>query len=92
MNIENCMKPSLVKPVASFRAIKPPRTKNQMRAIATADGLAVEARWTILVAETNVIWEKEPPEGLARENAISTSPPGSCGFSVKSAMKYYAGE
>lgn len=87
MNIENSMKPPLVKPVTSFRAIKSPCTRNQLRATATADALAIKAIWITLIAETKEIWKKVPPEHMAKVNGIITNSRDTCRFTSKSAMK-----
>lgn len=88
MNIENSMKPPLAKPVTSFRAINSPRTRNQLRETATADALAIKARWITQIGETRKIWKKVTPEGMAKVNVIITNSQDKCRFTSKSAMKH----
>jgi hypothetical protein len=60
------MKPRAPGPGASSGAGEPPRTKNQIKATAMADGLAAKVRWKTLTTEAKATWEKLYPEDLAR--------------------------
>jgi len=46
-------------------AAVPPRTKNQLRASALADALAVKAKWKSLIGEAQEVWPQLHTEELA---------------------------
>ncbi|HSW13967.1 MAG TPA: hypothetical protein VLI06_14070 [Solimonas sp.] len=47
-------------------AVAPPAlTKNQIKASALADGLAIKAKWKTLIAEARTVWPKVQVEELA---------------------------
>lgn len=61
MNIENDRPPQ-----QAAAPPKPALTKNQIKANALADGLAVQTKWKGLVVEANALWPKLAVEDLAK--------------------------
>jgi len=66
MNIENSVMPQPAAPIATPAAPAAPRTNNQIKSTAMADGRAVKAKWKPLIAEAKTVWSKLYPEELAK--------------------------
>lgn len=75
MNIENSVLPQTAAPLATpvapaapvaTPAPAAPRTNNQIKSTAMADGRAVKAKWKPLIAEAKIVWSKLYPEELAK--------------------------
>jgi hypothetical protein len=66
MNPDTTITESNPRPQPTERQVVAPRTKNQIRASALADGVAARAKWKTLIAEAKTIWTLISPEELTR--------------------------
>lgn len=65
MNTENGKAPAITDD-APARVTLPPRTKNQLKASALADGLALKAKWKTLIPAAKAKWDKLHAEELEK--------------------------
>jgi hypothetical protein len=66
MNTPDDTQAPAAEPAITRPAAAPQRTKNQIRASATADGIAVKVKWKTLVTQARAQWEKVPAEDLLK--------------------------